>query len=857
MITRLEAISKILIVDDVPANLYSLAQLLGSVQAEIIQARSGMEVLTLCLKHDFALILLDVNMPGMDGFEVADILRGSSQTRAIPIIFITASHLDELQQIRGYDSGAVDYITKPINDQVLLSKVKVILELYEQRQILARQAKMLDEKNQGLEREIQERQKAEANLLKITQSRITRQMLMQTALEPLTLADQMQKALLIILDVPWLTMLPRGAIFLIDPQSGKLKLTAQHELAVPLLTACASIEPGRCLCGKAAQTRQIIFTNHLDSDHEIRYEGIEPHGHYCVPILHKEVLLGVLNIYLAEGISRDPIHDELLSDIAQTLARIIEHRQMEQALHTARLQAEEASRARERFLATMSHEIRTPLNGIIGFSQLLTEYELPDQLGRYVEKIQKSGEHLLNLISDILDFSKIEAQGVTLEQIPFASGDFLEKTLDMVTLSAQKKGVELLLHRDADLPGTLVGDPNRLRQILLNLLSNAIKFTEQGQVVLQVSLLQRQENGILLSFTVRDNGIGITPEQAENLFKPFGQADNSTTRRFGGTGLGLVIADRLAHLMGGEIKMNSVPGQGSEFIATLSLQEANQEPQDSRTLPSGTFTASQAEGKRLLLVEDDEVNRLFILDYLKMIGFSGIEIAVDGEEALARLNTRACHLVLMDCQLPKMDGYQATREIRRRGISAMGGGHLPVIALTANAMAGDREKCLAAGMDDFLAKPLNIGALKQTLARWLAPEGREAPPESSHETLIMQDDTPLNEAEFAELQAMFGQHKLEQLIKAFLDSLPEKLKGIRMAVERGNTEAMGKTAHILKGNVGMMKATPMFDLCSKLVDLGRSGSLEGAEQLVEQLETQAERLSQTLNKMLVPEEETM
>jgi signal transduction histidine kinase len=527
---------KLLIVDDRRENLFALSSLLEDMNVDIFTCESGVDALNLMLDHEFALALIDVQMPEMNGFELAELIRGAERTKHVPIIFVTAANENSGFAFKGYESGAVDFLYKPIDSMVMRSKVQVFIELDQQKRLLRDQV------------------------------------------------DQLKVA-------------------------------------------------------KAA--------------------------------------------------------------------------------------AEKANELKSAFLANMSHEIRTPLAAIIGFTDLIkVEHPQPEVQSEYLDIIERNGKVLVKLIDDILDLSKVESGHLELEYVRFSPEKLLQAVFELMNQLAQKKGLYLKMQLDGKIPTEIVSDPTRLRQVLTNIIGNAIKFTEQGGVTVSItSLPKNMTEPARVSFKVTDTGIGMTEEQSSRLFQTFMQADNTMTRRFGGTGLGLILSKRLSRLMGGDVILQACkPNEGSCFEISVAekpddfvkanVTAASLEAPVSVSLPKN----HPLKGKTILVVEDSEDNQLLIKNVLSEAGAS-VEMANNGQEGVKAAQAKGFDVVIMDIQMPIMDGLQATTKLRDEKYER------PILALTANAMSSDREKYAAAGFDEYLMKPINFGDLLEKVIQY-ANHGR-------------------------------------------------------------------------------------------------------------------------------------
>ena len=419
-----------------------------------------------------------------------------------------------------------------------------------------------------------------------------------------------------------------------------------------------------------------------------------------------EVLIGDLT---KAGNNLESLNDDLKDEIDHG-------KQIELELNKAKEKAEKMSQSKGEFLANMSHEIRTPMNGVIGTLQLLEDTELSNEQKEFVEIAHRSADALLAILNDILDLSKIEAGKLSFESLVFDIKQVVNDIVILHSLKAEQQGVSLVQHADEKLPNFLMGDPMRIRQVIVNLVSNALKFTKHGEVKISIDVVNKDIDSVDLRVTVADTGIGIPQAAQDTLFDAFTQADGSTTRKYGGTGLGLAIVSQLVDMMGGSLGMESVEGKGSSFWFTANLQVTAAVPYAVVATVDGNEDLKL--DAKILMVEDNPVNQMVAQKMLEKIGLKAT-IANNGIEALQCLDQESFDLVLMDCQMPEMDGFDATREIRKLDIKALDQKHLPVVAMTANVMSGDRERCLEVGMDDYIGKPVQRDQLATVLKKWL------------------------------------------------------------------------------------------------------------------------------------------
>ena len=816
--------STVLVVDDDPDLRHEFASALIDQGYTVKTASDGSEALLCVQLHTPDLILLDVSMPLMSGYEVCRILKANTLTENIPIIFISAN--DGIQdKLQAFAIGGADYITKPPQLAEVFARVHLHLALRHLQINLA-------QKNQELSQAVFDRIK-----------------------------------------------------MLRDLQRTNLLLHAQKEAAIDGIFAVD--EQGRIasfnkkFCEMWNISDDLLLGNAVDS----KFDDGSPLGTFLIKSSLPNVLANLLEttyddpdvVRRGEIMYGDRVFDYYTSPVSSeqnkffgliwcfrdiTSKKQTELRQMQlmEDLRKAKEEAEEAVRTKAAFLAMMSHEIRTPINGVIGMTQLLAGTDVNPEQAKYIRTIQVSGEMLLSVINDILDFSKIESGKLELENAPLDVRAVVRDIYDVQLAKAKEKKLKFEVSMHSNVPPFIIGDVTRIRQILLNLVSNALKFTDTGAVGIGVRLVTDEaplgDRPFQLLFSVSDTGIGISGEQMQRLFQPFGQASASTSRKYGGTGLGLVICKKLVETMGGNIQAESKSEQGSIFSFTITTKIAKEQP--AYTLQDALDKGNEMVGRlgdrlplKILIAEDNLINQELAMAMLIKMGYQP-DVVDNGLAVLEALQVEHYDLLLLDVQMPEMDGLETATYLVNHWHELHTGYERPtIIAMTASAMQGDREICLRAGMDDYISKPIMMDSLQRTIEKWAVSNINE---EVADEHIVVKAETA-NSSPVIDQSAIRNLEQINpkligRMIHLFTaEEAPTLLQNLRQAIAKHDSKEVSYNAHTLKGSSNILGAKILGKLCLEVELKGKNGDNEGLSELFTEIEHQYELACQELAKL--------
>ena len=784
---------KILLVDDLPENLFALEVILSNENYLCVKANSGNEALKILLhQQDFAIILIDVQMPMMDGFETVELIRQIEKLKHVPIIFLTAS-MDNSQQIfKGYQAGAVDYMIKPLSPEILKAKVAVFVDLHTKNQELLVQAEQLKKLN--------------------------------TDLTAQKLLSEYSLSLIEASHDPLFAISPEGKIT--DMNNASVKVTGITRLKLIGTDFFDYFTEPQ----KAREVYQKVFEKGFvaDSPLILRHKNGKLIHVLFNGSVYKDDKKNVLGaaIVARDVTDQKRIETELIEAkvFAELATEIAEEAKIN--AENATIIAENAVKAKQQFLSNMSHEIRTPMNAIIGFTKVVLRTDITDKQKEYLNAIKISGDALIVLINDILDLAKVDAGKMTFEKTPFKMKSSIAAMLHLFETKIQEKNLKLIKEYDNKIPEVLVGDPIRLHQIILNLVSNAVKFTSKGKITVSVDLLHEDDDKVILKFAVTDTGIGISEEKIGTIFENFQQATSGTSRLYGGTGLGLAIVKQLIEPQSGTIRVNSTIHKGSTFSFTLPFQKTNSDVELENEL---TEIDSEMKNIKVLVVEDIALNQLLMKTLLDDFGFE-LDIAENGKIAIEKLQEKDYDIILMDLQMPEMNGFEATKYIRNTMHST-----IPIIALTADVTTVDLDKCKAVGMNDYIAKPVDETVLYNKIIGTLKKSKLDKKEEIS--------TSQIEKIKYTNLEYLHHRTKsnpilMMEMISLYLAQTPPLINTMKQSLAEQNWQLLGASVHKMIPSFSIMGVSSNFEnMAKKIQELATTQEkLEGIHDLVLQLE---------------------
>ncbi|MFV5701279.1 response regulator [Flavobacterium sp. XS2P12] len=780
---------KVLLVDDLPENLFALEVILSNENYLCVKANSGNEALKILLhQQDFAIILIDVQMPMMDGFETVELIRQIEKLKHVPIIFLTAS-MDNSQQIfKGYQAGAVDYMIKPLSPEILKAKVAVFVDLHKKNQELLVQAEQLKKLNTDLT--------AQKLLSEYSLSLIEASHDPLFAISPEGKITDMNNASVKVIGLARKKLIGTDFFdYFTEPQKAR-------EVYQKVFEKGSVADSPLILRHKKGKLIDVLFNGSVYKD-------------------DKENVLGVVivarDVTEQKRIATELIEAKIFAELATETAE------------EAKINAENAVKTKQQFLSNMSHEIRTPMNAIIGFTKVVMRTDLTNKQKEYLNAIKTSGDALIVLINDILDLAKVDSGKMTFEKTPFKMKSSISAMLHLFETKIQEKNLKLVKEYDSKIPNVLLGDPVRLHQIILNLVSNAVKFTSKGKITVNVDLLHEDDDKVILKFAVTDTGIGISNEKIGSIFENFQQATSETSRLYGGTGLGLAIAKQLIEPQGGNIQVKSTINEGSTFSFTLPFQKTNADTELEKELIE---LETEIKNIKILVVEDIALNQLLMKTLLDDFGFAR-DIAENGKIAIEKLKENDYDVILMDLQMPEMNGFEATEYIRKTMNST-----IPIIALTADVTTVDLAKCKAVGMNDYLAKPIDEKLLYSKIVGVL-----NKPKLTKINQILEEEAHTKKKIRCIDLAYLNQRTKsnptlMMEMISLYLAQTPPLIDTIKQSFAEQNWSLLGAAAHKMIPSFSIMGISPGFENIAKKIQEFATAQEKNEEihDLVQQLE---------------------